>query len=86
MEVGEDDVRDAEAVLRRTLEIPVDVPLRLHDRRGARLLVAHEIRGVGQAIEIELLENHPRLAPAVRYPLGCGTIRIYGFGVFHPCG
>ena len=39
-------------------QVPVDVALRIDDRRGPRLLVADQIRRVRQAVEVELLEDH----------------------------
>ena len=60
MKVGEEDVRDAQAVLGGEREVLLDVALRIDDRRGLRLLVADQIGRVREAIQIELLEDHRR--------------------------
>jgi len=36
----------------------LDVALGIDDGRRARLLVAHQVRGVRQAIQVELVEDH----------------------------
>ena len=50
VEVRQEDVRDAQAVLRGEREVLIDVALRIDDGRECRLLVADEIRRVRQAI------------------------------------
>jgi hypothetical protein len=45
----------------RKFHIPVDVPLRIHHRRNARLLVSNQVRGMCQTIQIELFEDHEPL-------------------------
>ena len=44
VEMGEEDVRDREAVVGRERDVLPDVPLRVHDRRRARRFVADQIR------------------------------------------
>jgi hypothetical protein len=52
---------DPEVAIARTLQILIDVPLRIDDRRDAAGLVRDEIRGVREALQVELLENQGRL-------------------------
>ena len=58
VEVGEEDVRDPQAVLLGEGQVLVDVALRVDDRGRPGRLVADEIRRVRQAVQIELLEDH----------------------------
>ena len=58
VEMGEEHVRDAQPVLGGNAKVLIDVALRIDDGRGARLLVADEIRRVRQAIQIELVQDH----------------------------
>src|SRR5262252_618932 len=60
VKMREHDVPDHEAVLGRELEVLVDVTLRIDDHRRMGLLVAYEIRGVRQTVEVELLHDHVR--------------------------
>jgi hypothetical protein len=61
VEVRLDHVLDGEAVRARLLDVLVDVPPRVDDRRLP--LGADEIRRVSQATQVELLEVHGRLPP-----------------------
>ena len=65
VEVGEEDVRDPQAVLGGEGEVLIDVALRVDDGRRVRLLVADEIRRVCEAIQIELLQDHRTALPWV---------------------
>ena len=56
------NVRDLQFVRGGEGEILIDITLRIDDRRGVRRLVADEIGGVRQAIQIKLLQDH-RVAP-----------------------
>ena len=47
-----------QAVLLRELQVLIDVALRIHHRGRARSLVADQVRGVREALQIELLEQH----------------------------
>ena len=58
VKVREEDVRDPQVVLGREGEILIDVALRIDDGCGVRAGVADEVRGVRQAIQIELLQDH----------------------------
>ena len=58
VQVGEEDVRDTQAVLRGERQVLLDVALRIDDRGGAGGLVADQVRGMGQAVQIELVEDH----------------------------
>ena len=70
VEVREEDVLDPQAMLGGEREVLIDVTLRVDDGRRARLLVADQIRGVREAIQIELLEDHRSvLACRARVPL-----------------
>ncbi len=58
VEVGFDDHLDGEATRLRVGEVLGDVPLGVDDNRAARGLIADEVRGVGEAFEVVLLELH----------------------------
>jgi hypothetical protein len=58
MQVGEEDVSDTQPVLRRERHVLIHVALRVDHRRHLRLLIADEIRGVGEALQVELLKDH----------------------------
>jgi hypothetical protein len=60
-------VPDAAASLRRRVLVAGDVALRIDDRRDSAALVGDEAGGVGEAVEVVLLDDHDR---------GCGTIRM----------
>ena len=57
VEMGEENVLDRQAMLVGEGEVLIDVSLRIDDGGGAILLIADEIRGVGQAGKIELFED-----------------------------
>ena len=58
VEVREEHVLDAQPVLGGEREVVIDVTLRVDHRGAVRLLVADQVRGVGEAIQVELLQNH----------------------------
>ena len=58
MEVREEHVLDSQAMLGGEREVLIHVTLRVDDGGRVRLLVADQIRGVREAIQIELLQNH----------------------------
>ena len=58
VEVSEEDVADLEAELFGVGEVLLDVALRVDDDRGRAGLVSDEIRSVGQAAQVVLLQNH----------------------------
>ena len=60
VEVGQHDVADAQPELRRPLEVDVDVPARVDDRGLTTDGVTDEVRGVGQAAEVELFQDEAR--------------------------
>ena len=73
VQVRQEHVRDAQAVLAREREVLLDVALRIDDGGHAGVLVADEIRRVRETVQIELLEDHaaaPR-GPAV---VQCGSL------------
>jgi hypothetical protein len=51
-------VLDAQATGARATEVGVDVAARVEHQGPSARLVAHEVRGVTQALQIELLEEH----------------------------
>ena len=57
----------------------VDVALGIDHGRLAALLIGDQVGGMGEAAEVELLEDH-------QSPFGWGTIRMYGRGDSHPSG
>jgi hypothetical protein len=58
MEVREEDVRDAEIVIRSERQVLIDVALRIDDGCQAARLVGNDVRGVSQAVQIELSQEH----------------------------
>ncbi len=58
VEVREEDVTDRDSVPGRQGDVFVHVASRVHDSGDLRLLVGDEIRRVGEATEVELLEDH----------------------------
>ena len=58
VKVGEEDVRDAQAVCLGIRDVLVHVPLRVDHGRRVRRFVADEIRGVREAVQIELFQDH----------------------------
>ena len=58
MEVREEDVRDAKTVIRSERQVLIDVTLRIDDRCQAARLVGNDVRGVSQAVQIELSQDH----------------------------
>jgi hypothetical protein len=81
VEMSQEYALDRERVLSSKGNVLIGVPLRVNDCCGACLLVSNQVRSVGQARQIELLEEHfapPSLAD--RYFVR-GTIRRYGPGV-----
>ena len=58
MEVREEDVLDSQTMLGGEREVLIHVTLRVDDGGRVRLLVADQIRGVREAIQIKLLQNH----------------------------
>jgi hypothetical protein len=61
VQVRQNHVRNSQLMFTRKFHIPVDVPLRIHHRRNARLLVSNQVRGMCQTIQIELFEDHEPL-------------------------
>ncbi len=62
VEMGEEHVLDRAPRLRGVLEILLDVPLRIDDRRAPVRLIGDEVRRMREAAEVVLLEDH-RAAP-----------------------
>ncbi len=58
VQVRQEDMRDPQLVLAREGEILLDIALRVHHDRLVGVFVAHEVRGVREAIEVELFEDH----------------------------
>lgn len=53
-----DGVSDSQSPIPGLIEVTLDVPLRIEHERVTRLVVADEIRGMSQALQVELLEEH----------------------------
>lgn len=67
--VGVDRIGDPEAVHPGGLEVDLDVTSGIEDERLAGPLVADEVGGVTEALQVELLEDHHyHLLPADRLP------------------
>ena len=58
MQVRLDDVGDPQAEVLGIGHVLGDVPTRIDDDGRAAGLVAHEVRGVGQALEVVLVDDH----------------------------
>jgi hypothetical protein len=58
VEMGEKDVFDLQIVLCGEGQVTIDVALGIDHGGDARLFVADEVGGVGQAVQIELMEDH----------------------------
>ena len=81
VQMGFDDVFDAQAVLGGGLEINVDIALRVDD--GGDAVGPDQIRGVGQTSEVELFEYHldetiPRASATFGAFLAVGSVAIAG--------
>jgi len=79
VEVRQEHVADPAAERVRGVDVLVDVALRIDHGRLAALLIGDQVGGMGEAAEVELLEDH-------QLPFGWGTIRMYGRGDSHPSG
>jgi hypothetical protein len=58
VEVGQEHVFDLKPELFSILHILIDVALRIDDSRRSRLFVTDQVRGMGQASQVVLLQNH----------------------------
>ena len=58
VEVGQKHVREPAVEPVRVLDVLVNITLRIDHRRDPTALVGHQIRGVSQAAEVVLLEDH----------------------------
>ena len=56
VQVGLEDVTDADALLLRRLQVNLDIALRIDDHRLA--FGGQQVRGMGQASQVELLKVH----------------------------
>jgi hypothetical protein len=65
VKVGEKDVANFEAECFRICDVLVDVALRIDNYRRTALLVAEQVRGVRQATEIILLQDHMRFESSI---------------------
>jgi hypothetical protein len=63
VEVGLDDAVDAEPVRIRVVEVLADVALGVDDDGGTGRVVTDQVRGVGQAPEVVLPEEHTPSIP-----------------------
>jgi hypothetical protein len=87
VEVRQEDVRDAQAVLGRHGDVLIDVTLRIDNGSHARRLVADEVRRVREALQVELLEDHSYavfrfLAPFAAFAFVAGLARSALTGFF----
>ena len=74
MQVGQKNVFDFQGMFSGKSDVQVSVALRIDDSGRACRLISDQVRGVRQARQIELFENHFRSPFCGRY-FGCGTIR-----------
>src|ERR1700754_1234384 len=84
VEMSQEDVLDFERVFGGERDVLIGVALRIDDGCAAGGLVADGVGLVGQARQIELLEDH--LAPTGSGFFSRLTSRRYGLGDFQPCG
>ncbi len=61
VKVREEDVCDRQAVRCGKRNVLIDVALGIHDGGGLGALVANQIRRMGEAAKIELLEDHEQI-------------------------
>jgi hypothetical protein len=69
VQMSQNYVLDLQLILSCELQISLDVSLGIHNGSCARLFVTDKVGSVGEAIEIELLEDHASLywmATAIR--------------------
>jgi hypothetical protein len=69
VKVRQEDVTDLEVMLCGKRKILIDVPLRIDDCGDVCRFIADEIRRVGEAIQVELLDEHPAYdtpSPSIR--------------------
>ncbi len=78
VEVGQEHMADLAAGPFGRLQIATDVALRVHHRSNSAALVRDEVRRVGEAAEIVLVEDHPRRGFAYdpTFSRGSGTMRM----------
>src|SRR4029079_10502823 len=60
VQMGLDDVADPEVGFARGIEVGIDVPAWIDDRRQARRLVADERGQMAESLDPELADQHPR--------------------------
>ena len=58
VQMRQEHVGNAEAMLVGKREVSLDVALRVDDGGDVRVRVTDQVRRMGQTVEIELLENH----------------------------
>ena len=58
VEMGQKDVLDLQGVLTSERQVDVDIALRIDDRSDPSDFVTDQVGGMGEAIQIKLLENH----------------------------
>src|SRR5262249_17972859 len=58
VKMRQEDGRDAETGFVGEGQVLIDVALRIDDRGIVRLLVTHDVRRVGEAVQVELLQDH----------------------------
>ena len=80
VEVGEEDMADLEAKFFGVGQILLDVALGVDDDGGRTGFVSEQVRGVGQATQVVLFQDHgstlpPLPGPRQNHYLGWGTIR-----------
>jgi hypothetical protein len=63
MKVGQEDVANAEVVIRRERQILIDVTLRIDHGGGAAVLVRYDVGGMRQTVQVKLLEDHASIMP-----------------------
>ncbi len=58
MQMRQQDVFDLQTVRGGEGEVLIDVPLWIHHCRDTRRFIADEIRGVREAIQVKLVQDH----------------------------
>ena len=96
VQVRQEHVLDRQILLAGERDVPIDIALGIDHGRRTRLLVTDEVRRVARqprqnwwkSTVVRGSESWTFETPDRRTCpyLGCGTIRMYGFGDFQPFG
>jgi hypothetical protein len=83
VEMSQYDVLDLKAVIGCELEVALDVSLGIDDNRGASGFIADQVRSMGKAVQVKLVEDQGQ-SPLFGGGWRCRRLRpraLYGFRV-----